>query len=173
MTTKEASDIIRAKLAARYPGYWKFSASERVVLAAAILADDVKVREKTGKNDGAWVGAILGATGLSEGFAWCAATVDFCCDVAGVRGQGSAGVMNWYRWFQSNGKIVKPSRGTVAMKDYGGGKGHMGIVVANLGLLVVTIEGNTSPGESGSQRDGQGLYRRTRPRSWWAAFGAL
>ena len=173
MTTKQAADIVRSKLAARYPGYWQFEQGERVVLAAAILADDVKVREKTGANDGAWVGAILGSTGLNEGFAWCAATVEFCCEVAGVKGQGSAGVMNWIRWFRANGKLVSPARGTVAMKDYGGGKGHMGVVVRVVGPLVWTIEGNTSPGESGSQRDGQGLYRRVRARSWWTAFGAL
>jgi hypothetical protein len=33
---------------------------------------------------------------------------------------------------------------------------------------VYSIEGNTGPGESGSQRDGDGLYRRVRPRSFWS-----
>ena len=173
MTTKSAIEYVQQSLGWRYHGFFDLPVSERVLLAAAYLADDIKVKEATGANDGAWVKAILGSTGLGEGFAWCAATVEFCCEVAGVKGQGSAGVMNWLRWFKANGKITKAGRGAVAMKDYGGGKGHMGIVVRVFGLWVTTIEGNTSPGESGSQRDGQGLYRRTRLRSWWTAFGAL
>lgn len=173
MTTEQAIKQVRDALVVRYRKYDKLFRGERVVLAAAYLADDVKVRERTGKNDGAWVGALLGSTGLDEGYAWCAATVQFCCDVADVPGQGSAGVMNWYRWLKARGEIVAPKRGTVAIKDYKNGSGHMGVVIRVVGPLVFTIEGNTSPGEQGSQRDGQGLYRRTRLRSWWTAFGAL
>lgn len=41
---------------------------------------------------------------------------------------------------------------------------HVGIVEKNCGSYIQTIEGNTSSGNSGSQGNGGGVYRRTR--SW-------
>lgn len=39
---------------------------------------------------------------------------------------------------------------------------HVGFVEKNCGSYIQTIEGNTSPGTSGSQGNGGGVYRRTR-----------
>lgn len=39
---------------------------------------------------------------------------------------------------------------------------HVGLVEANYGSWVQTIEGNTSPGAGGSQSNGGGVYRRSR-----------
>lgn len=42
---------------------------------------------------------------------------------------------------------------------------HVGIVTANRGSFLETIEGNTSPGVRGSQSNGGGVYRRARSLS--------
>lgn len=42
---------------------------------------------------------------------------------------------------------------------------HVGIVTANRGSYLETIEGNTSPGVRGSQSNGGGVYRRARSLS--------
>lgn len=47
---------------------------------------------------------------------------------------------------------------------------HTGIVVAVEDGKVVTVEGNTSSGRSGSQNNGGGVYRRTRPVSQFVGF---
>lgn len=44
----------------------------------------------------------------------------------------------------------------------GDGVDHIGFVEFNKGSYIQTIEGNTSPGSSGSQGNGGGVYRRTR-----------
>lgn len=43
---------------------------------------------------------------------------------------------------------------------------HVGIVTANRGSYLETIEGNTSSGRRGSQSNGGGVYRRARSLSW-------
>lgn len=43
---------------------------------------------------------------------------------------------------------------------------HTGIVTANKGSYIETIEGNTSSGRRGSQSNGGGVYRRARSLSW-------
>ena len=43
---------------------------------------------------------------------------------------------------------------------------HTGFLEKQKGSYVQAIEGNTGPGNGGSQTDGGGVYRRVRPRSW-------
>ncbi len=61
--------------------------------------------------------------------------------------------------------------GFVACRIYGTGDwgpGHTGIVEAvHSDGTVTCIEGNTSPGSGGSQRDGGGVARRRRAKSYW------
>lgn len=48
--------------------------------------------------------------------------------------------------------------------------GHIGIFARQeSGGRLTTIEGNTSSGNRGSQRDGGGVYRRTRSINFWLA----
>lgn len=162
-------------LEAHYDGYKTFPTRERRVLAAAWLCDAVKPRELSGRNDGAVVEAILANVGLPAGNPWCAAAQALIADVAKVlrpsRDEAPASVAGWRRWARKIKldipiKLIR--RGDLVTKDYGGGKGHIGIVVKRIGPLIWTIEGNTGPGEVGSQRDGDGLYRRTRPAWFWS-----
>lgn len=54
--------------------------------------------------------------------------------------------------------------------DDDGEADHIGIVEANRGSYLQTIEGNTSSGSSGSQSNGGGVYRRTRD---WSSVCAI
>jgi hypothetical protein len=58
-----------------------------------------------------------------------------------------------------NPALVKP--GMAFFIDTGNGRGHTGIVAANINSLLETIEGNTN--DNGS-RDGIGVFRRSRRR---------
>ncbi len=59
---------------------------------------------------------------------------------------------------------VKP--GDIALFHFGSGIAkHVGIVEKVSGDFVTCIEGNTASGDSGSQDNGGGVYRRTRPLS--------
>jgi len=175
MTTSEAITRVRNILLTRYPDYFEKAPAERVLLAAAVLADDIKVREEGGNNCGEWVEAILGSVKLGEGYPWCAAMIEFCCDVAGVEQSGlsdraSAAVAQWLSWAKANGKVVdKPKRGDLCVWIRTEGN-HMGIVVTPGASYINSIEGNTSSGATGSQRDGGGCYRRSRLRSAWTHF---
>ena len=78
MTTSEAIAKTRQVLEERYANYWSLAPNERMLLAAAVLADDFKVREEGENNHGEWIEAILGSVKLEEGYPWCAAFVEFC-----------------------------------------------------------------------------------------------
>jgi len=162
----------------KYPGYAKFPNGERVLLCMAWLCDAVKVRE-LGTNRGQWVEAFLDSAGVAPGNPWCASALTFACKVAEVGHPAApAAVRNWDDWFigrQRNWDRKYAQRGMVCMKNSGGGKGHIGIVVKVLPLgMLWSIEGNTGPGEAGSQRDGDGMYRRLRHRRFWSwGFGEL
>lgn len=58
---------------------------------------------------------------------------------------------------KNNPALVKP--GQIFVMDFGGGKGHTGIVISVNGGFINTIEGNTN---DQSSREGSGVYQRTR-----------
>ena len=64
----------------------------------------------------------------------------------------------------SNKKNAKPGDIVYFDWDGNGNPDHVGFVEKNCGSYIQTIEGNTSSGNSGSQSNGGGVYRRTR--SW-------
>lgn len=164
-----ALDNLRGMLQSRYLRWELLENGERVLQAMAILADVVRVRE-SGTNRGYWVESFLAKCGLGPGYPWCAAALSFACDAVDVPrpAKGGASCAMWRAWARDQKKLVtEPKRGRACVKDYGQGKGHIGIVVRTVGPLVWSLEGNTGPGEAGSQRDGDGLYRRVRSRRFW------
>ena len=74
---------------------------------------------------------------------------------------------------RNNPSLVKP--GMVFFLDTGGGKGHAGIIAANINASLETIEGNTT--EVAGSREGIGVFRRTRRKVFdtammgFASFG--
>ena len=75
------------------------------------------------------------------------------------------------RWLRAGEDDVRP--GDVAFYQFPGSSriNHVGIVVRASQVAVECVEGNTAPGGAGSQTNGGGVYRRTRPRSYVAGFG--
>lgn len=69
----------------------------------------------------------------------------------------------------------EPRPGDLAFFDFPGDAKrriqHVGIVESATPTTVTCIEGNTSPGAAGSQDNGGGVYRRTRPRTHVVGYG--
>ncbi len=104
---------------------------------------------------------------------WCAIFVSWCMAQAGVANQyRNASVAYSLDTARKQTRHTGEFRaGFVACRINSGGDwgpGHTGIVEAvHSDGTVTTIEGNTSPGAGGSQRDGGGVWRRRRARSYW------
>ena len=181
-STKQKIDWLRGRLLARYQNYWDLPFSERVLLAAAYLCDDVGVRE-VGTNRGDWVEAFQDSAGVGPGDPWCASFVTFCIIVAAaatgyefppsIKVKNLASVKSWEDWARSNGKLTSKKRGSILYWTHPNGTGHIGFCVGSVLGFTRTIEGNTSSGKKGSQRDGDGLYRRTRHSLVWQGAVAL
>jgi hypothetical protein len=111
-----------------------------------------------------------GAAYGMNGVAWCAIFTWWCFREAGLSGlvPKTAYTPTLANWFKQRGRWgIHPRRGALVLFDFPNDGvnriSHVGIVEAvNSDGSIVTIEGNTSGGTSGSQRDGGGVWRRTR-----------
>lgn len=146
---------------------------EAAIISASVDADTLHVREQGGNNRGPMVRQYLGSVGLNEGYAWCAAFVTYHCQRAGIPAVAFARHPAMAKsWLTHAGLTPTSNIKEVSRGDLGGwfnpqtGKGHIFFItdIKKIGPLyyVKTIEGNTSSGALGSQRDGDGVYRRTR-----------
>lgn len=145
------------------------------------------VREKTGRNDAPEIDRMLAYLGLPKGLSWCAAFVIFgykeAADELRVKQpwpRYGRVAMLWetckrnplkYHAITTEevrlgivrlqpGDLPVWANGTIRNRDF---NGHIGLVVSQLSpLKIKTIEGNTSSGDKGSQRDGNGVFERTR-----------
>ncbi|RYG94822.1 MAG: hypothetical protein EON58_15435 [Alphaproteobacteria bacterium] len=147
---------------------------EKALQAMAWLCDDQEIREDKGNNkdSGGWIARFLKNLGLDPGQPWCAASLWWCCVQAKCARPptGGASVYEWVQWAKREGRLLtEPKRGCAVARLIGR-KGHMGICRAYRKPEVDSIEGNTSAGVTGSQRDGGGMYRRTRPKRSWGYF---
>lgn len=161
------------------PGYTEgqthdMSVPERALQWAAYLCDKVKAREVGGNNHGPMVREFLKSVGLGEGYPWCAAFVTYCLRKAGWLKfpRRPAAVSGWKEWATSvKALVARPTRGCLCYRMNSDGTGHIGFVVKDMPFgWVASIEGNTSSGNAGSQRDGDGVFRRIRHRSYWTGF---
>jgi hypothetical protein len=130
--------------------------------------------EKTGRNDGPVIEAILASTGNRKGDPYCAAFVYYCGKTAGYpklypRSAWSPDMVQSPTWTRANGGqepraadafgIYFPRKGRVA---------HTGLIESASRSVFVTVEGNTSPeaaAGSAADRDGGGIWRKRRLRS--------
>jgi hypothetical protein len=172
----------RAWLTKTYANYNALPAKERRLLAMAYLCDVLKVREVGGNNRGPLVEVCQAAAGIGPGDSWCAAALTLASKIAQApyplrsEGYNPAAVISWKQWAKAKGKLDStPSRGDIAMHNSGEGHGHIGAFVKiDEDGNALTIEGNTSSGQEGSQDDGGGMFRRERDPSFWGwGFGDL
>ena len=108
-----------------------------------------------------------------NGSAWCAAFIRWCLVQGGVKNYPP--ITNPYyvpfveQWGRTNGKFItrNPSPGDLVIFGKSDIAAHIGFVEKPLADgWVQTIEGNTSSGTTGSQNNGDGVYRRKRGPSW-------
>ncbi len=132
--------------------------------------------ERGGANRGPRVERFLRSVGLGPGQPWCAAFVSYVLDAAGVRapldGRGRvirSGLAAHFITARSirasealRGVKAVPAGAVVVWRRGNGPFGHAGLAVRWDGARGETVEGNTSAGTSGSQRDGEGVWRRQR-----------
>ena len=163
---------VREIMTQRVKGFNDLNPAERTLQVMAYFADTVHVMEE-GNNRGDWVESFLRNAGVDPGNPWCASAIKFAADVAGAWSpkSGAAAVVTWKNLGRSLNKIFNnPERGMLCYMMHSETTGHIGIVVRTALGLTYSIEGNTSSGVSGSQRDGDGLYRRVRKTSFWDGF---
>ena len=110
---------------------------------------------------------------------WCAMFVSWCAAQCGISEDiilKFAYVPYGVDFFKKKGRYkpadgrYKPQPGDIV---FFGNSDHVGIVEKVQGSNIITIEGNTSAGSSGSQTNGEGVYRRTRSLKggWTMGYG--
>ncbi len=139
----------------------------------SILQSQIGIREKTGHNDGPEIKMYLKSVGLAEGYAWCAALqvwtfVKAACEaMSSIPIAITAMASGIYTAATISGrKSVNQSvhvGDIVVWKFSRTPSGHTGRCTKVLyRWRIRNLEGNTSSGLGGSQRDGGGVYERTR-----------
>lgn len=163
--------------------------------AAGRIADialaEVGAREEGGNNRGQRIVEYQRATWLApDGWAWCAA---FTCWVLKqwVRSDGVAPLLGlhtpaaieqwrcqdasaygWEEWAKKRHLLLfdenaPAHKGDFCTFDFS----HIGIVVADKGGIIETVEGNTHPKYAGRDSEsGDGVWRMERPRSLIRSF---
>jgi len=147
------------------------------------------VRERTGKNDHPDIDKFLRHLGLPLGLPWCAAYAVWSYkEAADFQGQKNplprygrvSMLLEYARSREGKYEVMKPDEalarptlpGDLPVWLYGTGpnpNGHIGLARGRDGGTMLTREGNTSSGNAGSQRDGDGVYDRRRPITGMAA----
>lgn len=147
--------------------------------AKAVIAEALKhvgTVEKPANSNRTPFGKWFGA----DGQAWCAMFVSYVFAKAGApemlkgaqTAKGAAQVSKIKAHLKKHGaKQIKPAdaiAGDVVIFDFPGGyeTDHVGFIRAKSNAAkkqIFTVEGNTSSGAGGSQANGGGVYKRTRP----------
>lgn len=176
---KPDGDVGPLTLAALYPGNpishvtpgqdihhikpWVSTRNSLALRALNIAQAQNGVREVP-QNSGQAVEAFLASVGLGPGYSWCMAFVYWAVDQAakelGVKNPlvKTGGCLRQFN--ETTLKITHtPKPGDIWIMDLGGGNGHTGMVIAVVGDVITTIEGNTN--DNGSS-NGDGVYVRTR-----------
>lgn len=134
-------------------------------VALVALGEAVRGVKEVGENAGDDVGVYQAVTGMDG--PWCASFVTWCYWKVGVQLRDATGfakvayLKDWAQkagfWRPRTAGYSAPT-GSVVVFTFS----HTGIVLFGGDADDKTIEGNTSSGAKGSQRDGDGVYQRTR-----------
>lgn len=111
---------------------------------------------------GAWYGW--------NGQPWCMMFVQWCFAQAGRplphKTASCNDLLSWYRKYQPERIVSAPKPRDIVIYTFG----HTGILESAAASSVTVMEGNTSPGEAGSQDNGGGVYRRKRSKALVKAY---
>lgn len=142
------------------------------VLAAAKKIVDSNYRE--GENNDTIMGKWFGLNHQP----WCAMFVSWCFNEAGLVNlvaaqspKGFASCNAGLKWFAKNNQIVPVGQaqpGDIVFFNFDADPTtaeHVGLVYSNDGKNLITFEGNTSGDVKGSQANGDGAFKKTRPYS--------
>lgn len=105
------------------------------------------------------------------GWPWCQAFVRFVLDGAGVQKDGYRGayVPHYVAWAKASGKWTQsPKKGYAVVFEFDSDYivDHVGFFVQkNSDGSILTVEGNTSRSDSGSQSNGGGVFMRRRNKN--------
>lgn len=140
--------------------------TENSKLILAIARSQLGIREATGKNDGTAVEAYLSYTGNKKGTPWCASFISWVYGKAGLAKPKTP----WSpALFPKNRQTLKPLPADVFGIYFSSLKriAHCGLVEANRGNWLQTIEGNTN---ANGFREGDGVYRKLRHKRTVAVY---
>lgn len=134
----------------------------------AVAQSQVGVRERTGRNDGVAINKYNAAVGNPKGSPYCMAGqywafAQICTSICIMR---TGHVRTFWNWAKRKGQRVHytPRRGDFLCWGYAtSASGHVERIreIGRAGW-VKTVAFNTSSGAAGSQRDGGGVYNRSR-----------
>lgn len=144
--------------------------SKRRKLLAAARSQLGVVESPAGSNSGPRVRMYQSSTTVAgTGWPWCQAFVHWCSLKAGVKlGYKGAYVPHFEHWAKQNGRwisdVSKARPGDAVVFGFGSRLAvHVGLLEKALSPhTIISIEGNTSSGATGSQNNGGGVYRRSR-----------
>jgi hypothetical protein len=132
---------------------------------------EVGEKEAEGPNEGPAIRRYMAAVNLSDGYPWCAGFIRWALDRAGASYPDvRSAVATEYitdRSIEAR-KVLRGAKkvpaGSLNIHRRGDTwKGHIEILTRRWrGKCGTTIGGNTSPGKTGSQRDGDGVWPRKR-----------
>jgi len=150
-------------------GMYELTVQDKLIL----FAEDQLGTTETKANRGSKIDEWNNALGLPLGSSYCASFVSFALDSANAQIPAvRSGVAQKYITNRSitSGRVSTgrtiPAGSLVIWKRGDTWMGHVGIVVEDWkGGSGKTIEANTSPSNSGSQSNGDGVYRKNRKLS--------
>lgn len=137
----------------------------------AVAKAEIGTTERPAGSNRTKYGAFTGM----DGQPWCDSFVSWVAAQAGLGDiiPKSAYVPGRLAAARAAGQVVHtPRPGDLACMFFDGDDvpDHIGVVAEVRGTTVVCVEGNTSPGNHGSQANGGGVYLRVRPASLIRAY---
>lgn len=139
-----------------------------------------EIRENEGRNQGRgilkyWTATSYGPAGYKAREPYCAAGASWVIKTAAEKVgspillPNTAGAFDFDRWAREAGpaqvRYRLPVREAAAGDIFVMSISHVGFVIGRSGANLITWEANTMPGDGGNQRDGGGVYSRTRGTS--------
>lgn len=99
---------------------------------------------------------------------WCSSFVNWSMAQAGIKGTNSARALSWANWGKA---LQRPAYGSIAVIDYGGGRGHVGFVAGQSQAgQIVLLGGNQSDMVRYSAFSAASIARYVYPRGYTPSY---